>query len=281
MYQSSIQNKIRDLRISRNLTQAELGKAVGVSMQAVSKWERGGLPDISILIVLADFFHVSLDELLGRRTADESSMNDSIYHSVLTTQPEKTFEVACGYCWSAVKGTTGIPDIEAMGYNPTRSLENSRCRITTNEGIAYGILTDDLHMLSILPEPRDGFESVLGDLDEYTELFRLLSDADTLQLFRFIGTRTQTLFSKTLAVQETGISEAKVDQVFNEFADRGWLSRESADTDSGAITLYRAYFQPSFIFFQIYARELLLNPRFWYLSSCSRRTKPLLSNSEN
>ena len=277
MYQNTIGNIIRDLRISRNLTQAELGRVVGVSMQAVSKWERGGLPDIGVLIVLADFFHVSLDEMLGRKTSNECSTNDVIYNTVLHAAPEETFERACGFCWSAVKGTTGIPDIEAMGYNATRGLENSRCRISTNQGIAYGILTEDLHMVSILPEPKDGFGSILGDLEQYAELFRLLSDPETLLLFRFLGTRTQTLFSQHLAVQETGISESKVSQVFDAFCQRGWLSKETADTASGPMTLYRAFFQPSFIFFQLYARELLVNPRFWYLSSCSQRTKPLLS----
>lgn len=277
MYQNTIGNIIRNLRISRNLTQAELGQVVGVSMQAVSKWERGGLPDIGVLIVLADFFHVSLDEMLGRKTADECSTNDIIYNAVLHASPEETFERACGFCWSAVKGTTGIPDIETMGYNATRGLENSRCRITTNHGIAYGILTEDLHMLSILPEPKEGFEPILGDLEQYTELFRLLSDAENLKLFQFIGTRTQTMFSQHLAAQETGISENKVAQTFDAFCERGWLSKETADTASGPITLYRSFFQPSFIFFQLYARELLVNPRFWYLSSCSQRTKPLLS----
>ena len=280
MYQSNIGNIIRDLRVSRNLTQAELGRVVGVSMQAVSKWERGGLPDIGVLIVLADFFHVSLDEMLGRKSSDECSTNDLVYRSVLHAPPEESFERACGACWSAVKGTTGIPDIEATGYNPTHGLENSRCRIATNHGIAYGILTEDLHMLSILPEPKDGFESLLGDLDQYADLFRLLSDKETLQLFRFIGTRSQTMFSKHLVIQETGISESKVSHAFDAFCEHGWLAKETADTASGPITLYRTYFQPSFIFFLLYAQELSVNPRFWYLSSCSQRTKPLLSPAD-
>ena len=280
MNQNTIGNIIRDLRVSRNLTQAELGRVVGVSMQAVSKWERGGLPDIGVLIVLADYFHVSLDEMLGRKSTDPGSTGDAVYNTVLHSPPEETFERACSFCWSAIKGTTSIPDIETMGYNATRGLENSRCRVSTNHGIAHGILTEDLHMLSILPEPKAGFESVLGDPEQYTDLFRLLSDTDTFKLFQFIGTRTQTMFSKHLAVQETGISDSKVAQAFDAFCERGWLAKETADTASGPITLYRAFFQPSFIFFQLYARELLVNPRFWYLSSCSRRTKPLLSKAE-
>ena len=51
---NQIGNKIRELRIGHGLTQAELGKLVGVSMQAVSKWERGGTPDIEVLLSLAE-----------------------------------------------------------------------------------------------------------------------------------------------------------------------------------------------------------------------------------
>ena len=279
MQQNTIGNKIRDLRISKNMTQAELGAVVGVSMQAVSKWERGGIPDLGILITLADFFNISLDEMLGRKTAGEASLNDAIYHAVLSSAPEDAFEIACGHCWSAIKGITGIPRIEAMGYNATNSPENSRCRIATDSGIAYGILTNDFHMLSVLPEPAEGFTSTLGNVEDFAELFRFLGDADTLRLLQFIGTRTQVLFSRQLAAQETGISEAKVSRIFEAFAERGWLGIETADTDMGPISLYRASFQPSFVFFQLYARELLLNPRFWYLSSCSQRTKPLLTKS--
>ena len=166
-----------------------------------------------------------------------------------------------------------------MGYNTTHSPENSRCRIATDAGIAYGILTDDFHMLSVLPEPAEGYAPALGNVEDFAELFRFLGDADTLRLLLFIGTRTQALFSRQLAAQDTGIGEAKVARVFDAFTERGWLTVETADTDTGPIALYRAVFQPAFMFFQLYARELLLNPRFWYLSSCSQRTKPLMSKS--
>lgn len=59
-------NKLRSLRTSRGITQETLASAMGVSAQAVSKWERGTtMPDVSILPELAVFFGVSLDELFG------------------------------------------------------------------------------------------------------------------------------------------------------------------------------------------------------------------------
>ncbi len=59
-------NKIRSLRTSRGITQEALASAMGVSAQAVSKWERGTtMPDVSVLPELAVYFGVSLDELFG------------------------------------------------------------------------------------------------------------------------------------------------------------------------------------------------------------------------
>lgn len=53
------------LRKSKGLTQNELGERVGVSFQAVSKWERGEtLPDIVLLPDLAKVLETSIDNIL-------------------------------------------------------------------------------------------------------------------------------------------------------------------------------------------------------------------------
>jgi len=53
------------LRTNKNMTQADLGERIGVSFQAVSKWERGEtLPDISILPNLADVLDTTIDYIL-------------------------------------------------------------------------------------------------------------------------------------------------------------------------------------------------------------------------
>lgn len=59
-------NHIRTLRRERGMTQEQLAEAMDVSAAAVSKWENGqSVPDISMLVLLADFFEVSLDALIG------------------------------------------------------------------------------------------------------------------------------------------------------------------------------------------------------------------------
>ncbi len=60
----NIGDKIRTLRKQRGITQEQLADAVGISFQAVSKWENGiALPDITLAPVLASYFGVSMDEL--------------------------------------------------------------------------------------------------------------------------------------------------------------------------------------------------------------------------
>ena len=57
---------IRNLRESRNLTQAELAEQIGVSSKTVSKWETAkGLPDITLLQPLAEALGVSVIELMN------------------------------------------------------------------------------------------------------------------------------------------------------------------------------------------------------------------------
>lgn len=57
---------IKRLRLKKQITQEQLSLAMGVSCAAVSKWERENtLPDISLLPLLANYFGVSIDELMG------------------------------------------------------------------------------------------------------------------------------------------------------------------------------------------------------------------------
>ena len=57
---------IKQLRESRNLTQAELAEKIGVSSKTVSKWETAkGLPDITLLQPLAEALGISVIELMN------------------------------------------------------------------------------------------------------------------------------------------------------------------------------------------------------------------------
>lgn len=278
MEHNQIGDKIRELRTRSNLTQAELGKLVGVSMQAVSKWERGGTPDIDVLLSVAKYFNISLDEMVGRTIDSTGRLDDVLYTAMQEVPDHKKIQQACRYCWSIFKGMSNIPAIQDYDYSPSRpsDTENTRSRISTDEGIGYFLASRDAPMMAIMPEPQEGYDSVIGSVKDYVSLFQLLGDEDAMRLFLFLCTRSNSLFSKKLAAHSTGIAEEKVEKVLDEFERREWLAKETADMDDGTVLLYRPIYKEYFIFFLFFAREMGLSSRFWYLSNCSRRKAPLL-----
>lgn len=60
-------NKIKALRLAKGISQEELAAQLGYQRQTASQWERlGAVPRTEALQKLADFFGVTIDELLGR-----------------------------------------------------------------------------------------------------------------------------------------------------------------------------------------------------------------------
>ena len=75
----NIGNKIKELRKQRGITQEQLANSIGISFQAVSKWENGiALPDITLAPILASYFGVSMDELFEFNLKEIESAIDSI-----------------------------------------------------------------------------------------------------------------------------------------------------------------------------------------------------------
>ena len=60
-------NRIRDLREDMDLRQIDVAEATGIDQKTLSNYETGKTqPDARALVALADFFHVSIDYLIGR-----------------------------------------------------------------------------------------------------------------------------------------------------------------------------------------------------------------------
>ena len=111
----SIGENIAALRKKNNMTQEALAAEIGVSAQAVSKWENGtNLPDIQLLPVLADVFGVSIDALYGREKGKSELKIPEIFEE----------------CCEAVMNTIGTAFYNSMRYDlqsgvnvPARDLE--------------------------------------------------------------------------------------------------------------------------------------------------------------
>lgn len=77
--QLNIGTKIKELRRRDGRTQEALAEALGVTNQAVSRWESGGsYPDMEIVPAIANYFHVSIDELFGYQNDREERIKEII-----------------------------------------------------------------------------------------------------------------------------------------------------------------------------------------------------------
>lgn len=87
---------IKKLRKEKDLTQEKLADLIGVSFQAISKWEREeSLPDVAILPVIADFFDCTIDDLFGvDKAKNEQKISEylELYSKECSKNRELTFK---------------------------------------------------------------------------------------------------------------------------------------------------------------------------------------------
>lgn len=77
----SFRERLRRLRVEKDLTQAELAKVFGVAPTTIASWEQGrSRPDIEEIALIANYFDVSVDYLLC--LTDEKRPDERLYYSI-------------------------------------------------------------------------------------------------------------------------------------------------------------------------------------------------------
>lgn len=88
MRKKDLNEKLVNLRKAKGLSQEELGMELDVSRQTISKWEAGqSYPDFQRLVMLSDYFHMTLDELVKDIDVEEvrnKNMTDEKISSIYT-----------------------------------------------------------------------------------------------------------------------------------------------------------------------------------------------------
>ena len=83
MDQIKIGSFLKELRQEKGMTQEQLAEQLNVSNRSVSRWETGSnLPDLSMLIILAEYYDVTVGEIIdGKRKSEK--MNEELKETVL------------------------------------------------------------------------------------------------------------------------------------------------------------------------------------------------------
>lgn len=95
-----LSQNIKKFRLERKLTQEQLAAALGVSAQAVSKWETSDTyPDGELLVPLATKLGVSLDALFGNQEVYMADISGKIRALLHETKKEERFHVVRDLGW--------------------------------------------------------------------------------------------------------------------------------------------------------------------------------------
>ena len=95
--------KIKELRQKNNISQTELAKKLEVSQKSISNYEKGlSTPDIETLIKIADYFHTTIDNLVGHNVPyllDKSLLSEKQKQLLeqLITLDDKQCEIVNAY----------------------------------------------------------------------------------------------------------------------------------------------------------------------------------------
>lgn len=290
MIMSTVKNigsVIAELRKQKGVTQESLAKAVGVSAQAVSKWENGGVPDIELLPVIADYFEVTLDELFGRSAAN-IDITKAIFNHIGKTKPdsEERFRTLFELCWDMERSIfdfcsevnedvvthATIKDYEAI--NRPDAQQNS-C-VLTDYGFTQMGIANRLQYFLCVPEMRDKQKSLFDNVD-YTAFFGDLSDKDVFAAFVFLYKRdAKKAFTENLLVKELNVSSEKAQQIVRILTKYQMVSKTQLELDDEMKVVYTLIPRPSFVGLLILAREMM-EPAHRFVCHSDNRSKPFLA----
>ncbi len=276
-----IGKQIASMRKEKGIKQEELANYVGVSIQAVSKWENGGVPDIELLPKIADFFSVSVDSLFGRNITDYRDLQSALIEKLCDTPRDQQFKKVFNYCWDMER--TLMPNDHSIERSSIEDYEKDIAEnaqhyssIMTNHGFTRMGIANRLQYFLIVPEPKDTDVAYFNGID-YPAFFKDFSDRDVFNACVFFNKRENNkAFTENILVKNLKIDTEKAIQVLAVLEKYRLIYKTQIELDDETQTVYNFSPTPSFIALLIFAREMIKKPDIFAYYSGGRK-KPYLN----
>ena len=275
----SIGKNIADLRKAKGVKQDDLARFVGITAQAVSKWENGGVPDTELLPQIADFFNVSIDELFGRELDNAIDIQDAILRDITKTKVDDRISRAFELCWMIEQSMYGtiFSDPERFREEAKTHGENDQIysQIEVDSGYTEMGLFNRMQYFLVVPDAKDKDKALLDGID-YPGFFKLMADKYIFETLVFLYKRDSfNAFTEKMIIKELGYAEDKAKQIIAELLRLNIIAKTVADIGNDVVEVYQFARRPSFVSMLIFAREMIDIPNNFYVNNRSRR-KPYL-----
>ena len=277
---------IYELRKTKGITQDELAKYVGVSAQAVSKWENGGVPDTELLPKIADFFEVSIDKLFGKCDSN-TNITSAIFEHIRKTKPdsEERFKAIFELCWDierSIFNFGGNVDAEIINGGKIKDYElmtkpddQQYSSILSDHGFTRMGIANKLQYFLYVPEIKDKEKGLFENIN-YTEFFRDLSDEYVFNSFLLLFKRdSKKAFTENLFVKELNVDLEKTKEIIRVLTKYHLIKKTQIELDDEIKDVYTFFPTPSFVSLLIFAKEIIEPPHSFAFYS-EGRAKPYL-----
>ena len=183
-----INEQIAFLRKQKGLTQEELANALGVTNQAVSKWESAQCcPDIQLLPTIAEMFDVSVDELLGYKAASTTSDIILELRKKVDSLPKGedfdfTFRAAAAlHAILLSKDMTSVPE-KNSGRDTDNAIEHAENAQWGNSCINVPEITTAMRKGTVFFSNNKGFNMLNTDIRRIVSIIKPFADSETLKI---------------------------------------------------------------------------------------------------
>lgn len=275
---------IKKYRTEKKITQEQLGQLLGVTTQAVSKWERGGAPDVELLPRLAEVLEVSIDALFGK---EDKNIAFLLTQKLRRMQPHSDpFRYAFSICWAILIGLFDDPDepdefLNTMIDYRLHLYNNPRPygRIMHDQGTAVARIFPDFQYFFLMPEPESGLGKQLTSQQELRRIFSIFADERLLKIIFYLYSRLNTPIATSLISKNTDIPIPEVDRCMEILRQSNLVRRTDIATADGDICSYMFNLESAVIPLLCFADELARGRNDEFLWSFTR-SKPLLKSTD-
>jgi len=278
---------LQALRKKKGVTQEQLATYLGVSPQAVSKWENGSYPEGDLLPKISEYFEVSISYLYGQETEKKSfeqMILDELYSihekegkengSFHKEYFDKLLDIVWAgqiACWKNNKYyyKRGIPE---KGVRTVSA-------VTDDAGFGYFNLNLEKQYYALVREPEDGFMENLKLSEGLRSFFKKLGEPGVLEILFFLMSEewNEAVSVSTLS-EIIGMEEEKVQKIMDEMTARDRSGRiiacinvVKANGSEKAYTIEHSGVVPFIL--MLLSADSLMYPPFGYSMQVGSRSK--------
>lgn len=280
--------QITKFRKAAHLTQEELGRAVGVSTQAVSRWERGGAPDVTLLPAIADALHVTVDALFGREESKLEEMPQQFIRWLSSLPDEdrlhRFFELIAGTFPHLAPMDSAISDIlkRMAAVLPSCYTTDGtwlRSGLFMDRGMSMGVFSWDFPLYLLLPEPPQGYASQFAPVEDYRTLFSVLGREGALELLYYLYSQEKSYYTVPALADRTHLPAEQVEPILEAMKTCHLVKRTTLETQVGSEPVYVLDDNGGLVPFLYMARWFMEENYAWYLQWNDRK-RPTLAPTE-